>query len=396
MMCNQKRFGAVLFLALCSILYFYNSTRNLPVKPIKKKYTYRSINFNKDAGDVFSFVHVQKTGGTTIEKHLVFNIENSNCECRDSKKPSCMCYRKDVREIWLVCRYIQPKWPCGLHPDFATLRECTPKLFNTKYENRKRRYFYGTILRNPLHRFLSEFRHIQRGASWEAASSLCRGRLLIEQIPACFAGKFWHNLTIEKFISCPYNLAINRQTWMLSNISAIDCDFKKILQKPNLEQKLLNIAKRNIRNIAYFGLLEYPQESQFIFEKTFSMKFKEPFQLWDTGFANEYIKTFKQSDEMLERLQALNSLDVKLYKYAKQIFFERYNYFARKYGIPKYHNLSVTGKFSMGDVRLERIKQNLPRSLRKEEVLRQKREKDLLKGKKKKEKQKADHIERTV
>ena len=103
----------------------------------------------------------------------------------------------------------------------------------------------------------------------------------MNEIPQCFEGKLWSNLTIDKFIDCPYNLAINRQTWMLSNISAVTCEFGEMMSDPSFRRSLLAIAKKNVVSLAYFGLLEYPMESQFVFEKTFGMEFIEPFQKWE-------------------------------------------------------------------------------------------------------------------
>ena len=39
------------------------------------------------------------------------------------------------------------------------------------------RYFYATMVRDPIHRFLSEFRHVLRGATWKASRHMCNGRL---------------------------------------------------------------------------------------------------------------------------------------------------------------------------------------------------------------------------
>lgn len=379
----------IIFLIICTIIYFYYSINSskLYTKPFKKRKStdppinlkYRNIHFNKDKGDVFSFIHIQKTGGTTMEKHLVYNIKDSNCVCQETKKPSCMCYRNDIDEIWLVCRYNQPKWPCGLHPDYATLKDCTPLFIENLYNsNHRRRFFYGTILRDPLQRFLSEFRHMQRGASWETAASLCKGQLLMNQIPSCFEGKMWNNLTIEKFITCRYNLAINRQTWMLSNISKIGCNFKSTMSKLKKRKALLSMAKKNLNSLTYFGLLEYPIESQFIFEKTFNLKFKEDFQRWETGFAAEYLKEMPQSEEMIKKIVKLNNLDFSLYKYAKKLFFERYRYFVRVYGPPTTSKTAPKkSKFTMNKSKLERMKKNLPRSKEKEKMLKEKREKEL-------------------
>ena len=334
---------------------------------------YRNLNFSKDSDDVLSFVHIQKTGGTTMEKHLVFNIKDSNCKCESTKKPSCMCYRKNSDEIWLICRYIQPKWPCGLHPDLATMKECAPSFINSIYDIRPRKFLYATLLRDPIHRFISEFRHIQRGASWDAAASLCQGRTLASQIPSCFKGSLWLNLSIDMFLSCPQNLGFNRQTWMLSNISEISCNPIELLYNENLHDKMLSIAKENLASMAYFGLLEYPIESQFVFEKTFQLEFKEPFQTWNTSYAKEYLKNFNLSSKMKEKIRNVNKLDIKLYNYAKEILFERYNYFVSKYGVPVYKNPVKNGRFYFNTVKISRMKENLPKSKSKEDQLRIKR-----------------------
>ena len=126
----------------------------------------------------------------------------------------------------------------------------------------------------------------------------------MNEIPQCFEGKLWSNLTIDKFIDCPYNLAINRQTWMLSNISAVTCEFGEMMSDPSFRRSLLAIAKKNVVSLAYFGLLEYPMESQFVFEKTFGMEFIEPFQkwvmiIWNVYFARYWTDTWRIFDGSL-------------------------------------------------------------------------------------------------
>eukprot|EP00111_Clytia_hemisphaerica_P015561 TCONS_00045936-protein len=329
---------------------------------------YQKLNFDISKNDVFSFVHIQKTGGTTMEKHLVINLKNGNCKCEQSKKPSCMCYRSvESKEIWLVCRYIQPKWPCGLHPDYASLATCTPDFIRKKHGQKNYRFLYGTLLREPVDRYLSEFRHRQRGASWEGSAINCKGKSFEGQNPRCYDGEIWLDLTLEKFLACPHNLAANRQTWMLSNVSDISCSVKSLMTKVNYQQRLLSIAKQTISEIAFFGLLEYPRESQFVFEKTFGLEFDEPFQLWDTGFAKVYIDGVNK--ELIEKVKKKNSLDVELYKFAKLVFFERYHYFVTLYGHPKFRAPSSESRFTLKDKKKRRLKENLPKSKAKQETL---------------------------
>lgn len=56
-------------------------------------------------------------------------------------------------------------------------------------ETAKRRYFYITLLREPISRYLSEWRHVQRGATWKNSRHWCLGRqATTEELPACYQG----------------------------------------------------------------------------------------------------------------------------------------------------------------------------------------------------------------
>ena len=51
------------------------------------------------------------------------------------------------------------------------------------------RLLYITLLRDPVQRYLSEWRHVQRGATWLAANLRCNGRsATLEEVPFCFTG----------------------------------------------------------------------------------------------------------------------------------------------------------------------------------------------------------------
>lgn len=73
------------------------------------------------------------------------------------------------------------------------------------------RYFYITLLRHPISRYLSEFRHVQRGATWQGSRHWCGGRVPTpEELPTCYAGVSWNGVSLDEFTACPYNLAANR------------------------------------------------------------------------------------------------------------------------------------------------------------------------------------------
>ena len=112
------------------------------------------------------------------------------CECQRKRK-RCYCFRTHRNENWLFSRY-STGWKCGLHADWTELTSCVDQeLDKNEGETAKRRYFYITLLRQPIVRYLSEFRHVQRGATWKTARHWCLGRQASSQeLPPCYAGMF--------------------------------------------------------------------------------------------------------------------------------------------------------------------------------------------------------------
>lgn len=110
------------------------------------------------------------------------------CTCQRKKK-RCYCFRPDRNENWLFSRY-STGWKCGLHADWTELTGCVDQeLDKNEGETAKRRYFYITLLRSPIPRYLSEYRHVQRGATWKNARHFCLGRSATpEELPPCYTG----------------------------------------------------------------------------------------------------------------------------------------------------------------------------------------------------------------
>ncbi|EFO82261.1 CRE-HST-6 protein [Caenorhabditis remanei] len=263
-------FATILFVA--SIVYFYIdfplkiSNRILEngyhqheddvynYEEIIQKEEGQAISFNKSSNDVIVFVHIQKTAGTTFEKFLVRYQQSLPCKCQAHKK-RCNCGRNASNETWLFSRY-STGWVCGLHADFTELvvNSCVQRVLDKQAGHKKRRnYFYTTFLRNPTDRFISEFRHVQRGATWISSKHVCDGKpASINDLPTCFDPRIgWEGVSLEEFISCPYNLAFNRQTRMLSNLSLVGC--YEHLRKPSYEQDkiMMESAKQNLRQVFY-------------------------------------------------------------------------------------------------------------------------------------------------
>ncbi|XP_062848978.1 heparan-sulfate 6-O-sulfotransferase 1-A [Trichomycterus rosablanca] len=283
----------------------------------------RAVDFQIKGDDVLVFLHIQKTGGTTFGRHLVQNVRlELPCDCRPGQK-KCTCYRPNRKETWLFSRF-STGWSCGLHADWTELTNCVPGVLNKKESKRKKlNFYYITLLRDPLSRYLSEWRHVQRGATWKTSLHMCDGRTPTpEELPSCYEGTDWSGCTLQQFMDCPYNLANNRQVRMLADLSLVGCYNMSFIPEKKRAQVLLESAKKNLRDMAFFGLTEFQRKTQYLFERTFRLKFIRPFVQYNSTRA----AGVDLEDDTIRRIEELNDLDMQLYDYARDLFQQRYMY----------------------------------------------------------------------
>uniref|UniRef100_A0A8C2GEU7 Heparan-sulfate 6-O-sulfotransferase n=1 Tax=Cyprinus carpio TaxID=7962 RepID=A0A8C2GEU7_CYPCA len=282
-----------------------------PIKDLE-----RNIDFEIKGEDVIVFLHIQKTGGTTFGRHLVQNVRlELPCDCRPGQK-KCTCYRPNRKETWLFSRF-STGWSCGLHADWTELTNCISYLVSC------RKFYYITLLRDPVSRYLSEWRHVQRGATWKTSLHMCDGRTPTpEELPPCYEGSDWSGCTLQQFMDCPYNLANNRQVRMLADLSLVGCYNLSTVPEKRRSQLLLESAKKNLRDMAFYGLTEFQRKTQYLFERTFHLKFIRPFMQYNSTRA----AGVDLDNDTIQRIEELNDLDMKLYDYAKDLFQQRYQY----------------------------------------------------------------------
>ncbi|XP_037040685.1 heparan-sulfate 6-O-sulfotransferase 2 [Bradysia coprophila] len=279
--------------------------------------------FDMDAHDVMVFLHIQKTGGTSFGKHLVRDLDLKRpCECQRKRK-RCYCFRTHRNENWLFSRY-STGWKCGLHADWTELTSCVDQeLDKNEGETAKRRYFYITLLRNPIVRYLSEFRHVQRGATWKSARHWCLGRQATpEELPQCYSGENWFGVDLDEFAACKSNLAINRQTRMLSDLALVGCYNQSSMTPYERDRIMLASAKRNLAAMSYFGLTEFQKISQYVFEETFNLRFAIPFEQHNATVSSSTLNNLRP--EQRQKIEDLNALDTELYSFAKKLLFQRF------------------------------------------------------------------------
>ncbi|XP_068155278.1 heparan-sulfate 6-O-sulfotransferase 1 [Drosophila tropicalis] len=279
--------------------------------------------FDMDGHDVMVFLHIQKTGGTSFGRHLVRDLDLKRpCECQRQRK-RCYCFRPHRNENWLFSRY-STGWKCGLHADWTELTSCVDvELDKNEGETAKRRYFYISLLREPISRYMSEYRHVRRGATWKGSRHWCLGRqATASELPPCYKGKDWLDVDLDQFAGCESNLAANRQTRMLADLALVGCYNKSSMPAHERDRVMLASAKRNLAAMAYFGLTEYQKMSQYIFEETFNLRFAIPFEQHNTTISATAVHNLRPDQK--RRIEKLNSLDIELYAYAKNLLFQRF------------------------------------------------------------------------
>ncbi|XP_036430316.1 heparan-sulfate 6-O-sulfotransferase 3-B [Colossoma macropomum] len=284
----------------------------------------RHVDFDIRGDDVIVFLHIQKTGGTTFGRHLVRNIHLERpCDCKPGQK-KCSCHRPGRDESWLFSRF-STGWSCGLHADWTELTNCVPVLMEKKQQQqqaptRKRNFYYITMLRDPVSRYLSEWKHVQRGATWKTSLHMCDGRSPTQaELPACYSGDDWSGVTLREFMDCPSNLASNRQVRMLADLSLVGCYNLSSMNESERNPILLASAMSNLKNMAFYGLTEFQRKTQYLFERTFRLRFISAFtQLNSTRAANVELR-----EDVRRRIERLNFLDVQLYEFAKDLFLQR-------------------------------------------------------------------------
>ena len=183
------------------------------------------------------------------------------------------------------------------------------------------RYFYLTSIRDPIHRYLSEWQHVRRNSSWWYHAVTCGGTEIVED-PCWPRGKS-SNITLEEFLECPPNPANNRQTRMLADLILSACynQSNPTMSRAQIEEFQLQSAKKNLAQM-YFFMWKYPKKSQYIFEKTFKIPFSIPFPVFRPK-SLRYID--KITPQELEKIKLRNQYDIELYNFGEKLFLKRFN-----------------------------------------------------------------------
>lgn len=70
-------------------------------------------------------------------------------------------------------------------------------------------------------------------------------------------GENWFGVDLDEFAGCKSNLAVNRQTRMLSDLALVGCYNQSSMTPYERDRIMLASAKRNLKAMSYFGLTEF-------------------------------------------------------------------------------------------------------------------------------------------
>ena len=230
---------------------------------------------------------------------------------------------------WIFCRPTFG-WTCGVHADYAKFKTCFKNSRNLKKLNGTIHYI--TLLRDPLIRYISEWYHVTRSikkfqiySPFNTSTNICNKEVSMLE---CIPKKLENNtVTLEDFNLCVNNIAINRQTRLLADYNYNE-DGCNLFSNEN-KRLLLENAKNVLNGMSFFGLTEYEELNQKLFEKTFQNIFKFDYKI-DPKMLDQSssVKAARNlSSSMVKEIKKLNDLDVELYEYAKKLYFERLNFF---------------------------------------------------------------------
>ena len=136
-----------------------------------------------------------------------------------------------------------------------------------------------------------------------------------------FPGEDWMGVSLDEFMSCPSNLANNRQTRMLADLRLVNCYNTSGIDSRDRDRTMLDSAKQNLLDMAFFGLTELQLESQYMFERAFDMTFKLKFFQYDHDHASKAQQSLGKVT--LDRIRELNALDIELYEFAHRVMLQR-------------------------------------------------------------------------
>ena len=135
--------------------------------------------------------------------------------------------------------------------------------------------------------------------------------------------KIRKKVTFEDYMSpCPQSWSVNRQTKMLADIDKTGCLDPAAMSSEKRDSILLETAKKNLKEMIYFGVTEYMKESVLLIEHRLDVKYDSPWSqplIKDLSIADLLHKVWSNST-LYKEISSINYLDMQLYEYGLKLF----------------------------------------------------------------------------
>jgi hypothetical protein len=230
-----------------------------------------------ESADLFGyclvFLHVEKTAGSTINSMLGLNYpRDRSIRVNALNKSLDEALEKTTLAERARARVIRGHMPYGAHLHIPNHCE------------------YITVLRDPVGRVVSKYRHILRSNLLQPM----RERVLREKI------------SLEEYVESGMDefQTENYQTRLLSG---------RHFEAP--DQKALQDAKDNLEGFLLIGLTERFEETLALFRRTLRLR-------WPFYLTRNVAPPFEPSKRALEIIGERNQLDLELYEFARNLFVE--------------------------------------------------------------------------
>ena len=225
----------------------------------------RALKCRLTSRDQIYFLHIPKTGGSTFMNILENIVGRENYISADRLR---------------IVKQHNPYF-------FANYRIVRGHFNYTIYEYTLRRPLFITMLRHPLDRIISQFKHLKRD----------------KVIPS--------EMILSEFLHSSLNRRTNNK--QIQWISGVNKNYKEPIEM------LLEVAKIRLDDFAFFGILEKFNDSLDLMAYTFDW---EPITQYELHNQAPPAK-IEIDAETRQMINDLNQADIEFYNYANMLFDER-------------------------------------------------------------------------
>jgi len=110
---------------------------------------------------------------------------------------------------------------------------------------------------------------------------------------------------------------------MMADLRLVNCYNMSSMSRQDRDNAILESAKNNLEQLAFFGLTELQNITQYMFEETFNLNFRVKFEQHPTS-TSSFPASQNVTKEIIDQIRAINRLDVELYNFAKSLFLARF------------------------------------------------------------------------